>query len=340
MKTGIDILLPENDPDLALARRIGSFLEDRQQEPGDDRLEAVLYDWKTQSESQMSVIHVDSESIWQVIESTIAALPAETVQTDKTFASTVTVSSTGKPTVKSAPVFRLSGWIWSAAATLLIVLFAGYFVISSRQQFGPYSANKTVSLTDGTEVVLRKNSTLSFSDGFFKTVRSARLTGEAKFIVAKRNKQKPFHLMSGNALIAVTGTIFYVQNSGFKTTLFLEEGSVDISGGSGGTLSLTPGEFVTVTDSQPPVLIKKTAAGTITDWINNRLIFEETPLKDVLIDLSLHFGLEFDLEPDLLEEPLTGELLLETEAQVLSDLGIALGGRFELHGTTYRFIRQ
>jgi transmembrane sensor len=74
-------------------------------------------------------------------------------------------------------------------------------------------AAKHVLLPDGSSVVLRKNSQLSYSKVFTGPKREVYLSGEAFFEVSK-NPQKPFFVFANGLITKVVGTSFSVKAYG------------------------------------------------------------------------------------------------------------------------------
>lgn len=89
------------------------------------------------------------------------------------------------------------------------------------------STNQLVHLSDGSDVELLPNATITYKDGFEATSRDIVLEGEAVFSVAK-DKSRPFTVYSGNISTTALGTKFRVTHwgDGAKTQVHLYEGKV------------------------------------------------------------------------------------------------------------------
>lgn len=90
-------------------------------------------------------------------------------------------------------------------------------------------SNYEVLLSDGSKIVLNRNTTVSYSRSFNKE-RSVTLSGEAFFEVA-RDEDHPFTVMTDMAEITVLGTSFNVitENGNEETEVFVESGRVQVS---------------------------------------------------------------------------------------------------------------
>jgi transmembrane sensor len=111
----------------------------------------------------------------------------------------------------------------------------------------------------------------------------ALIEGQALFHVAK-DKQRPFIVRAGEAEVRAVGTEFDVYKKRTETVVTVVEGRVETyaeaDGAGAAAILLSAGEQLTVL---PHAVTKPTRADTAaaTAWVQKRLIFEETPLKDV-----------------------------------------------------------
>lgn len=101
------------------------------------------------------------------------------------------------------------------AATVLLVVASGFVInyfISKGNDIHFQTADNTLDITlpDGSNVALNRNSELSYSSEFGEHDRTVKLKGEAFFNV-ERDPQKPFVIEVNEALVEVLGTSFNVQ---------------------------------------------------------------------------------------------------------------------------------
>ncbi|HMA00512.1 MAG TPA: FecR family protein [Steroidobacteraceae bacterium] len=141
---------------------------------------------------------------------------------------------------------------------------------------------RTIQLADGSTVELNARSRLHV-----RLTREQRgvtlLEGQALFRVAKDGK-RPFVVRAGDAEVRAVGTEFDVYRKETATVVTVVEGRVETYDESGGTgteaIVLSAGEQITV---RPHSKTKPTRTDTqvATAWVQKRLMFEETPLRDV-----------------------------------------------------------
>lgn len=119
-------------------------------------------------------------------------------------------------------------WVWAAAATLFLVLGAGwlvysrleapFFSLSAQHQqrngwaetLNESSEVMQVQLPDGSRVDLQKGSRLRYRKEMTGPLREVTLTGEAFFNVRK-NPQKPFVVYANGLVTKVLGTSFRIK---------------------------------------------------------------------------------------------------------------------------------
>jgi transmembrane sensor len=174
-----------------------------------------------------------------------------------------------------------------AAATLaLLASITALFLWIDSDTAHSYSTGigeqRTIQLLDGSTVELNARSKIKVR----LTDRQrdvALIEGQALFRVAK-DKQRPFVVRAGDAQVRAVGTEFDVYKKQAETVVTVVEGRVETYSGTDGTnaaaIVLSAGEQLTVL---PHTVTKPTRADTAaaTAWLQKRLIFEETPLKEV-----------------------------------------------------------
>lgn len=322
-------ILPDNDPDLILARKLGARLERKSaplsasERPVADQLRKLK-----QSSRVLQGKHYPDQStanaMWHAIEAAMKPVVASEQPSARIF--------------KMRPlVYRMA-----MAASLLVAIALGWYLTSALPE--PVllaSASQTIvthTLSDGTDINLRPHSNLyRISEDDQQVVY--RLEGEAFFDVTS-NPDRTFSVEAGDALISVLGTEFNINTWGEAVNVFLREGSVELKNlTSGEAVILQPGQAGSVSKANRTIQLNDAVVNEHMDWLENKISFTSMPLSSVVQELEFHFAINIDVPAERRDETLTGPILLDDISIVLDQLSFVMGGgRFvPTDETSYRF---
>lgn len=208
---------------------------------------------------------------------------------------------------------NLSAFRWPvrfsvAASVALCLLLGGIWWYAAQPTVVRYSTDfnetKIIHLPDGSTVTLNANSTLSFRDNWSATLSERRvaLEGEAFFAVEKNliHHQdsayfSKFIVQTSQLEIEVLGTRFNVNDHVSNTQVALESGKVLVKQEGGNSLYLIPGEVVELINHG---LHKKTTeVKTVSSWKDNKLIFKQTPVPEILEMIENRYGYRIKYNP-------------------------------------------
>jgi len=208
--------------------------------------------------------------------------------------------------VRRFPTVRIGLAI--AAALAFLFLIAGLwwqsqpslpsYQMATHEQPGPPAL---VSLPDGSQVSLRKGSSLSYPEAFTGNSRTVELTGEAYFSVVS-NPEQPFVVLTAESRTEVLGTEFSIRALPGDTLVLLQvaEGRVAFSSRKSpegrevfqaneqGELDKSKGKLIRL--DQP----NRNAFG----WQQQRLVFEGESLREVLEQLAGYHQVSLTFAPD------------------------------------------
>lgn len=191
------------------------------------------------------------------------------------------------------------------AATLLIVLTAGFFItksISDTEEEAPLvfetsTAIDTFTLSDGTQIRLNANSRLEIANDFGVKNREVKLIGAANFDVA-RNEDLPFVINANNGSVEVLGTVFEVNAYPERDVeLNVAEGKVKFASKTVEKEDLfEAGDTGLLTANGKELIKTKRKNENYAAWWTNRLVFEEASFEEVFKDLekTYHVQIQFD----------------------------------------------
>jgi ferric-dicitrate binding protein FerR (iron transport regulator) len=108
----------------------------------------------------------------------------------------------------------------------------------------------------------------------------------------------------------VLGTRFAVNTFRGVTRTVLEEGKVNISNaGSSASYELAPGELAQFKSNDNKIAVKKVNTRIYTSWTEDKLIFENTPMTEVVTRIEDTFGIEVILvDKAFSDETLSGSI--------------------------------
>lgn len=191
---------------------------------------------------------------------------------------------------------RRWGFMAMAAAAALVLLAVGIARIDlprgSRYATGP-SEHRTVTLADGSIVRLGSESVLQVRGA---SSRSIRLEGRAFFAVVT-DSTRPFTVETPVAHTQVLGTRFEIASNADSLRLVVVEGRVALDA-SGKRVEVARGEVSRVTAGSVPTAPEAADVWALLDWPNGLLIFQATPLEEVLEQIERRFGVPFTIGDD------------------------------------------
>lgn len=201
------------------------------------------------------------------------------------------------------------------AATLLIILSTGYFlsdstgVIDSESQLIELTAVagfEEFQLPDGSAIKLKANSSIAYAKGFGIEHRELILIGGANFDVTK-NKDVPFIIRTDKSVVKVLGTSFDLSAYPEKEVeLHVTEGLVNFTAAANENVKneIPAGKKAVLMTEGNDIVIEDLNSKNYSAWWTGQLVFNNTPLKQVVKDLEKTFSVSISLKGDLGDCPL------------------------------------
>lgn len=232
------------------------------------------------------------------------------------------------------------------AAALVIGLFIGIYINSVQPTSEPvyyaaHSPKGSVSemiLPDGTVIFLNADSRIRYAMEGEKGIREVFLTGEAWFDVAK-NPKKPFVVHTPFYDVQVAGTQFNIKayDNDNEVITTLEEGEVIIQSSENLKLAedivLKPGEQAVLSKSSKEFVIRNVNTKWFTSWKDNKLIFINTSLKELVVLLERRFGVEVEVtNKEILDLHFDGTIKNESIIEIMEIMKKALPIDYKIAG--------
>ncbi|MFR3331862.1 MAG: FecR family protein [Odoribacter splanchnicus] len=154
-----------------------------------------------------------------------------------------------------------------------------------------------VQLPDGTLVVLNAESSLRFPVQFSQNVRKVRVSGELYFDV-KYDAQRPFIVESDYSTVEVLGTQFNVKAyTDFPNEVTLVSGKIQMQK-EDNKLVLVPGQQAVLEVGRKEFKVKTVDVLPYIAWSENRFLFDNTSLEEIMYDLEKWYGVNVFFEND------------------------------------------
>ncbi len=248
----------------------------------------------------------------------------------------------------NANQFRVKPYLHIAAkvaAILVIGFLVGWLVQTFKTpkpvyytSIAPHGSISKVLLPDSSLVVLNSGSEIRYSSYGENGQREIFIKGEGWFEVQK-DEDRPFVVHTMFYDVSVLGTEFnvkaYPEDEEVSTTLV--EGRVKINGAENLKLTksheLKPGEQFVFHKGLNTIQLKQVNTQVYTSWKDNRLIFLDMKLKELIVLIERKYGVDIEVaDKSILNYHYFGTIRNETMLEVLSILGHSLPIEYKIVG--------
>jgi transmembrane sensor len=228
------------------------------------------------------------------------------------------------------PAHRVSPWRRAAAVVCVVAGLAAAGVyrgtrgptvpVDTRTDETFVTANREraeLRLSDGTRIRLAPGSRLRVASAFGDTRRDVYLEGEGYFEV-EHDARRPFSVFAGNATARDLGTEFAVRrySDDAAVQVVVRKGAVEMSQVG----RLGAGDVGRLGDNGTTSLTHGVRVDSLLGWLDGRLLFRDTPLSSVLLELRRWHDVDVQLaDPALGTLPFTGVL---TDASFRSSINL------------------
>ncbi|MEG0858488.1 MAG: FecR domain-containing protein [Pseudomonas sp.] len=196
-----------------------------------------------------------------------------------------------------------------ALGLLLLAIAAGAVWLDpayrSQHLVSQIGQRQALQLADGSEVLLDSDSEMTIS-WHLRTRQVELKRGQALFQVSPM-LYRPFLVDAGGAGVRVVGTRFNVNRHAEDVQVTVAEGKVAVRGDVSDTVALLePGQQLHVRKGIPGQVMQ-VSADDVTAWKDSRLVFESTPLAEVIDTLQRYHRRPITLmDPNIARMPVSG----------------------------------
>lgn len=216
-------------------------------------------------------------------------------------------------------------WKVAIAASVSFLIAIAFFLnktVNANEHFQTaYGEQSSLQLPDESTVIVNGNSSIRYSDQWnVDEDREVWIDGEAFFDVRHTSNNQKFIVHTpGGVDVQVLGTRFNVKVRRGKTEVMLEEGSIRLHVDKDQfdeSMMLVPGELAVLSGDR----LKKSQvkAAEYTSWKENKLLFNQTPLRDIALLLEDTHGMSVVFEDSaMMDRKLSGEITANKTVDII-----------------------
>ena len=259
------------------------------------------------------------------------------------------INESGHRTTKTpAGIIGMRNSFLKIAAAAMILLSIGtvtlYFVTMNKHivvTTANDQKNMKVSLPDGSDIFLNRNTELIYRANFGKSGRHVALSGEAFFEISP-DPSKPFTANAGKASIEVLGTSFNIitNNPDSAVEVYVETGKVMLSDNTGNqNIVLDPG-YVGTMDTKLSGKILNENPNYIS-WKTGKLVFDRQRLEIVFKDLKRVYDMNIIADdPAILDETWTSSVDNQSQDTIIRLICASFNLRYTQDGNVYHLSKE
>ena len=248
---------------------------------------------------------------------------------------------------KPAQIKKFSIYKYAAVILLLISVATAYLIkndVFSNKIIVSTNAdqkNILVTLPDGSNINLNRNSTLTYAKDFGKTQRHVLLTGEAFFEITA-DASNPFTIDAGKATITVVGTSFNViaRSETNDVEVFVKTGKVILSGfGTDEIIELDPGFVGKISSDITEITVNDNP--NYLAWQTDFLVYNNETLDVVFNDLKRVHNMDISIDDkSILENRWTSQIDNQSRETIIQLICISFNLNYTQDGNKYHLVTK
>ena len=201
--------------------------------------------------------------------------------------------------------------------------------------------NLQVTLPDGSNIFLNRNTRLTYRENFGRHGRNVTLSGEAFFEIA-RDEINPFTVDAGNASVKVLGTSFNVitNNPDSEVEVFVKTGHVMVSGDENkNNLVLDPGYIGTISPERSEKSVNTDP--NYMSWNTGLLVYDGQTLDVVFRDLKKVHNMDIVADnPDILTNTWTSPIDNQPRETIIRLICASFNLSYTREGNVYHLVKK
>lgn len=240
---------------------------------------------------------------------------------------------------KQSGIIALVPWKKLAGVAASVLLLAGAYYFYNRSSSISWketlaqNSTKIIQMPDGSVITVRKGGKILIPENFGKQSREVKLEGEAYFEI-QHDEKNPFYVLTPKSVIQDIGTAFLVESNDSAEQVTVIEGEVSfaIKDKKENQLNLKAGESAILKKEE--FQRKSIETKNLLSWKTKTLVFNNTPLSQVVKDIENYYSIKVQLPKDLSQVQITAQFKNEPLDQMLKELQLFTGMEFRLEGSS------
>jgi transmembrane sensor len=201
---------------------------------------------------------------------------------------------------------QLSSWLFVLMTTATMGLLWSEYNAETLYYQTQIGEHRHIVLADNSQIDLNTNSQVAVKISLL--LRHVELThGEALFDVS-HNRLRPFTVQVGDLQIRDIGTRFNVMKNASGAVVSVLEGKVELNNGYSVVAEpLLAGSQRSYNEAVGLSQLQSVDAEKLSAWVNGKLVFKQTPLREVTAELQRYHPVQFNFaDAKLGQETLSG----------------------------------
>lgn len=230
---------------------------------------------------------------------------------------------------------RVAAMIAIILTTAAVLWFTNY---NTEKTLVAEGQNKALKFDDGSEMAIKKESSITYPENFEKNERRVKLNGEGWFHVSP-DKARPFIVETKEYYVEVLGTSFFVKETGQPGEIIVsvENGKVAVEKKEkNDRIVLNAGETGICTKESSEIKPSDNNILNNYSWRTNRMVFDNTSLSGIAISLKEIYGIEIEFTDKSLGNcKITTTFNTDKPDAILDIITQTFGWTYRKEGTLY-----
>lgn len=241
----------------------------------------------------------------------------------------------GRP--RRTGLWRIGGGMAVAAGIAAVIapqlpFFATEALIAYHSGAGE---TRTLHLKDGSSIILDRNSTLAMrKDG--GEIQMAQ--GSAYFDI-RHDPSRTLTIKLGDYEVRDIGTRFDIARTVDHIAVAVAEGQVTVAPAGGEGSVLSSGHRIDISPRSDEAVIRAVDASSVGSWQSGRLVYANSPLTLVAVDLSRYAGRIVSVDPSVADMRVSGVFTIGDGSRLVGQIEALLPVRAVVEGDRVRLVR-